>query len=351
MVNLIRKTALFSVLSHKGLPEGKLPIDVLKPMLDSIPKGSLVVPPSIGVDIGVTRSKGKYIVSSSDPITGAEKRLGWHAVNVSANDVATSGIMPDNLNVVGLFPRNTPVEKIRSLMNEINRTALQLGITVAGGHTEVTPGLMKPIVVVTSFGSGNRFITSAQAKAGDTIIMSKTAGIEGTSILAGLPAMRTRLSSGDYNKGRGLIEKLSVIPEARLAFRTGGIHAMHDVTEGGVLGAVTEMALASGLGFELDESSVPVDTSTMKICQILSINPLRLIGSGSLLISCLPKEEDRVKKVLMREGISASCIGRFLLDVNKRFLSSEKGGRSERIRLLSLSVQDELWPALSRFGR
>src|SRR5487761_341513 len=139
-----------------ALPEGKLPVEILETLLRSFSgsRKNLIVPPSIGVDVGVTNTRGKYIVTSSDPITGTEKRMGWHAVNVSANDVATSGIMPDTLNVVGLFPKTTTVKAIKNLMTEINKTANHLGIAVAGGHTEITPHLTRPIVVVTAIGSG-----------------------------------------------------------------------------------------------------------------------------------------------------------------------------------------------------
>ena len=175
-----------SDLKTKSLPQGKLPIEVLRPILDSLKGNNLVVTPRIGIDVGISRSHGRYLVSSSDPITGTDTRMGWHAVNVSANDVATSGIMPDIVNVVSLFPDGTQPSRISRLMGEIDKTARSLGITVAGGHTEITPGLRSPIVVVTAIGSGKKFVTAANAKAGDVILMTKYAGLEGTSIVARL---------------------------------------------------------------------------------------------------------------------------------------------------------------------
>ena len=334
----------------KRLPEGKLPIDVLEPMLESITTGNLIVGPSIGVDVGVAKIRGKYIVSSSDPITGAVKRMGWYAVNVSANDIATSGIMPKNLSVVGLFTRGTRIGEITAVMEEINETARDLGITVAGGHTEITPGLRKPILIVTCFGSGNKFVTSAQASSGDSIIMTKTAGIEGTSILAGLSIIRRSLSKSDYKLSLRLIERLSILQEARIAFGTERIHAMHDVTEGGVIGAVAEMSLASGLGFELAVDSVPVDSSTKKICDLLSIDPLKLIGSGALLIACSVKSESMVKNALLRKGIQCSTIGMFLRNRKERKLITHDGNQVKSLRLSGRSVQDEIWPALEKYG-
>ncbi len=330
----------------KKLPDGKLPIDALMHLLATLaPTKKLVVPPDIGVDVGITKIDGAYLVSSSDPITGSEEMMGWHAVNVSANDVATSGIMPETLNVVSLFPKGTPLSEIKSLMRQISSTAAHLGITVAGGHTEITPGLMKPIIMVTCFGSGDRFVTAAMAKTGDSILMTKTAGIEGTSILARLHRVREMLPDGLRRKGARLIQNLSVVEDARLAFSTGKVHAMHDVTEGGVLGAVVEICLASKLGFELETDKIALDSSTLELSKRLKIDPFKLIGSGSLLIAVPKQHEGRVIDDLTKKGIRCTRIGMFLPLSSGRKLKSAKG----TITLEDLSIQDELWPALSKY--
>src|SRR5579872_2309694 len=174
-------------------------------MLHSLTASGLVVAPDIGIDVGVTRTKGRFLVSSSDPITGVVDRIGWYAVNVSANDVATSGILPDTLNVVALFPDGTTEKQITDVMAEINETAAQLGISVAGGHTEITPRLDRPIIMVTAIGSGDSFVTAGDAKEGDSILLTKTAGIEGSSILAKLPAVAKMLDARTREKAQGLI--------------------------------------------------------------------------------------------------------------------------------------------------
>ncbi|MGI0091843.1 MAG: AIR synthase-related protein [Nitrososphaerales archaeon] len=310
-------------------------------------KGNLVVPPDIGIDVGVSITKGKFVVSSSDPITGTLQKMGWHAVNVSANDVATSGIMPDTLNVVALFPKRTSVNAIKKLIAEINKTALDLGITVAGGHTEITPGLNRPIIAITAMGSGDRFVTAANARQNDSMLMTKTAGIEGTSILAKLPKVRSLVGASASRRGAGLLEKLSIIQEAKAAFDTGKIHAMHDVTEGGILGAAYEMSVASNLGFELLRDSVPVESSTSDICKKLSVDPLRLIGSGSLLIACSRVNETLVKDQLVSKKISCAKIGRFLPQKKGRWLI----GASGRKRVTESSIHDELWDALGKYSK
>lgn len=306
----------------------------------------MVISPDIGIDVGVSKARGKYLVSSSDPITGTKVNMGWHAVNVSANDVATSGIMPDIINTVALFPSKTSAATIQKVMNEINDTAHSLGITVAGGHTEITPHLTRPIITVTAIGSGDRFVTAADAKVFDSILLTKTAGIEGTSILARLPKVRKSVPRRVAQRGSSLIEKLSIMTEAKVAFETGRVHAMHDVTEGGILGAAYEMSVASNLGFEIFEDAIPLDHSTFTICSKISVNPLKLIGSGSLLIACSTKSSERIIGVLKAAGISCTAIGRFL-PINKgRFLVTPR----RREKVSEDLIQDELWKALRKYG-
>ncbi len=338
---IIRKNGILS--------EGKLPVELLDLLLRSLSRkgNNLVVPPSIGVDVGVTKTRGKYLVTSSDPITGTKERMGWHAVNVSANDVATSGIMPDCLSVVSLFPGGTHQRLISSVMKEIDSTARGLGITVTGGHTEITPGLHRPIIVVTCFGSGDKFVTASMARVNDAILMTKTAGIEGTSILSTVDKVRKDLRPSLVKRAQNQIRKLSIVPEAQLAFSTGRVHAMHDMTEGGTIGCLVEMSLASNVGFELDMDSVPIDESTREIAKLLSIDPLKLIGSGSLIISCPARDQDEVMGRIREERIRCTKIGTFLPKRSGRVLTRKDGSS----KLSEISIQDELWPALSKYGK
>lgn len=330
----------------KDLSEGKLPIAVLRKILLSFRGSDLVVPPEVGIDVGVWKSQGKFIVSSSDPITGTGSRIGWHAVNVSVNDVATSGMVPQILNIVAIFPIGTKPNSIKKVITEISRTAADLGISVAGGHTEITPGLNRPIITVTAIGSGDKFVTAADAKASDVILMTKTSGIEGVAILSKLPRVKKIVGQYLSSRGANLIKQLSILTEARLAFQTGRVHAMHDVTEGGVLGAVYEMSLASHLGFILFEDTIPIENSTRQICSKLRIDPLRLIGSGALIIACGEESRSHVLRKLHSEGIQCTEIGRFLPISSGRKL--QKVGTSLTIR--EREIQDELWEALRKYG-
>ena len=332
-------------MSSQKLPQPKLPVETSMLSIRSSSR-RIVVAPNVGIDVGVTESKGKFLVSSSDPITGAVERVGWHAVNVSANDVATSGIMPDTLNIVALFPEGTQSDAIVKVIDEITKTASSLGITVAGEHTEITPNLKREIITVTAFGSGDKFVTAADARVHDSILLTKTAGIEGTSILSRLPAVAKLVEPKILRRGKKLLNKLSIMKDARQAFATGKIHAMHDLTEGGVVGCLLEMSLASGLGFELFGDRVPLDSSTSAICSELKIDPMKLIGSGSLLIACEKADVVSIEDRLKTEKIRCTEIGRFLPENQGRWILHD----GVRQRLDVMSVQDELWPALSKYG-
>ncbi len=301
--------------------------------------------PEIGVDVGVIKTHGRYVVASSDPITGADRRIGWYAVNVSANDVATSGIMPSTLTVVTLLPSSSSTSQILALMTEIYRTAKSLGISVAGGHTEITPGLSKPLVVVTAFGTGEKYVTAAMGENGDSILMTKTAGIEGTSIISTLPGARRTISRNILMRGESLIGKLSIVPEAKEAFATGRVHAMHDATEGGILGAVLEMSIASNLGFEMDAESIPIDESTRVICDEMMVDPLKLLGSGSLLICCSNEDESKIMERLSNQKTKCTKIGRLVSKRRGRTITSN----NKRTRVVKDFVQDELWSILRKY--
>ncbi len=224
----------------------------------------------------------------------------------------------------------------------MDKAAKRLGISIVGGHTEVTPGLKRPIVAVTTFSFGGRFVSSDMAREGDAILMTKTAGLEGTAVLASeLGRSGRRLPPGLLKKSRRLERRISIVEEAVRAYKTGAVHAMHDCTEGGVLGAVYEMSLASGLGFELWEKEIPVARETLVMCDRLRLDPLKLIGSGSLLIAASQRNKGRVRRAL--RGITPVAeVGRFTR--SGRHLHAKDG----RLRAVKAAPEDELWRTLAR---
>jgi hydrogenase expression/formation protein HypE len=305
----------------------------------------LVLPPGVGVDFGVVKIGEGYLIVSSDPVTGVTDKIGWYAINVSANDVATSGNRPRFLQSIILLPRKTTISLVKSISEEMHETASGLGISIVGGHTELTPGLDRPIVVTTAFCFAKSFVSAADAREGDSILMTKTAGIEGTAILgSSLAASGVKVDARLVGRAKRFIERVSVVEEADGAFQTGQVHAMHDCTEGGVLGSLYEMAVASGLGFEVSEEKIPVAEETASICAALKADPLKLISSGSLLLAVKPGGEIEVERALKARGTLVTRIGKFVS--GKRVLVA-KNGREERIET---AATDEIWRLEARLG-
>ncbi len=315
----------------KHLSVGKVPVDVLSStVLKLAGSGSerVVVPAKVGVDFAAVKLSQGYMLVSADPVTGVSDEIGAYALTVSANDIATSGNRPQFVESVILLPEGSTAQDVGRVARQVHYAAKRMGITIIGGHTEVTPGLGHPIVVVTAFAFAEKFVTSADARVGDTIMMTKSAGIEGTAVLGG---------------GRKFLEELSTVEEAVRAYGTGFVHSMHDCTEGGVLGAAVEMSLASDIGFEMREKSVPVAPETRRICLRRSIDPLRLIGSGSLLLSVEPGRERRVEEAL-RPVCRTTAVGRFVR-------KGMKLHTADGVRSLRGAPEDELWRVLSRRSR
>lgn len=282
------------------------------------------------------------MVVSADPVTGVSEDIGRYAVKVSANDVATSGHKPQFAESVILLPEGSRSDDLMTVAQQIHEAAKESGISILGGHTEVSPGLRHPIVMITVFSLVDRFVTSGDAKDGDIMLMTKTAGLEGTSELAREFDFKPgTVANGTLSKARRLIDKLDISGEAVAAFRTGRAHAMHDCTEGGVLGGAFEMSLASGLGFSLDEKAIPIAPETRAICRALSIDPLRLIGSGSLLVAVERGSEGEVEKALYRH-CKVTRIGEFRKGERSMIL---KDGSEQAVKD---APEDELWRVLSR---
>lgn len=287
---------------------------------------------------------GRYLIVSSDPVTGVEEDIGWYAVNVSANDVATSGARPRFLDSVVLLPEGSDESLVGEVAEQIDGAARSLRMMVVGGHTEVTPGLKRVVVVTTSFGITDRYVTARDAEEGDIILMTKTAGIEGTSILT--RAFKDRLTGIEQEtiqKASDLVKQISVVEDAAVLFVTGKVHAMHDPTEGGVLGGVYEMALASDLGFRLHVKDIAVAEETSAICASLKVDPSRLVGSGCLLAAVDPDGVDAVLGELKKHDMRGTVIGRF--GGKQREMVKPDGSVEDAEPMM---VVDELWRLLRR---
>ena len=327
-----------------SLPLGKIPIGVLKSTvlrMTGAQSDAIVTPPEAGLDFAAVKLGSGYMIVSADPITGVSEDIGHYAINVSANDVATSGNRPQFAESVVLLPEGSSASDVRDVARQMHGAARNLGMAIVGGHTEVTPGLGFPIVAATVFSFVKRYVSSRDARAGDVIMMTKSAGLEGTAALARRSSLSGRVPARVILRARGYRARISVVEDSVAAFQTGFVRAMHDCTEGGVLGAVFEMSLASGLGFVLRENAVPVANETRLICEALALDPLKLIGSGSVLLSVKKGREAQVAKAL-DPVCRVTIIGEF---TGKRRVLVKKDGGEETVRS---APEDELWRALGQ---
>ena len=269
----------------------------------------VVCSPHVGVDCAAVDLGGRIAVLSTDPITAADKIIGSLTVHVSCNDAAAAGAEPIGLLVTLLIPPHGTEEEVEHIAQELAEAAKLANIEIIGGHTEVTASVTRYVTcaAVIARAGKNGIITPAGMKAGQDIIMTKMAGIEGTAVIASDAAGRTGLTDAELEEARGFMSMVSVVKEGLYAAEHGAT-AMHDITEGGVFGAAWEMAEASGCGMVLYPEKVIMHPITKKICQKFGIDPYRLISSGSMLIAC--DDGEGMVKGLAAIGIPAAVIGK-----------------------------------------
>ena len=321
-----------------NLPVGKLKHDFLKQLLPTH-NGStdLIVGPQLGEDAAVIELGDNYLVATSDPITFATEDIGWYVVCVNSNDIAAMGAVPKWLLVTLLLPEDaTTPAMVRDIMAQITEACAAFDIALCGGHTEVTPAVTQPVVIGQMMGITQKdaLFTSADACAGDVLILTKGLGIEATAIIARECEEQLREKQDtlflEQAKNYLMNPGISVLKDAQIAIATGGVHAMHDVTEGGVTTAAYELATAAELGVsvysdKLLGSSVLYGDITRTLCDMFGLNPLGVISSGAMLIAAAPEKGEAICQSLGAAGINADIIGRFLSSEGEFWLKDAKG--------------------------
>jgi thiamin-phosphate kinase len=302
------------------LQTGKLNVQILRKLLQRYSKTDekVLLGPRIGEDAAAIDMGERVLIVTTDPITFATNEIGYYSVMVNANDIATTGAEPRWYTVTILLPEVQGTESlVDSIFQQIYRACEKLSISLIGGHTEITHGLDRPILVGQMIGEVQReaLITTAGAKPGDLILLSKGICIEGTSLIA-------REKEGDLSS-RGipqdLVERaqrflfdpgISVVEEARLAFQAGHVHSMHDITEGGLANGLHELSMAAGVGIVVEKDCIPIYEESRKLCEAFGLNPLGVIASGSLLITASPPETEKILEKAHRHGVVITRIGR-----------------------------------------
>ena len=276
----------------------------------------VVIRPAVGRDVCAIDMGERYLVAKTDPITFATDRIGWYVVQVNANDLATVGARPKWFLVTVLLPEaGTDEALVRDIWADLTRALESIGCALCGGHTEITIGLDRPILVGQMLGEvePDRLVDKASARPGDRVLLTKGVPVEGTAIMAlekggelagHFPAEVIR-QARDYLERPGI----GVLREAVAACDAGGVHAMHDPTEGGVATGLWELAEATGLGIRVDESRIPVLEPGGALCRHFGLDPLGTISSGSLLIVAAPERADAVREAVEAGGVRCVDIG------------------------------------------
>jgi hydrogenase maturation factor len=321
----------FAMLTY---PIGKLPPEDLAKLLHRYQSQDprLIVGGAIGEDAAVIEMGDRYLVAKTDPITFATDQIGWYAVNVNANDIACTGATPRWFLATLLLPeyKTTPT-LVEQIFQQISAACTELGITLAGGHTEISYGLDRPLVIGHMLGevAPDKMITTAGARVGDHLILTKGIAVEATAIIA--KEKRAELAAhfgNDYlNRCANFLYKpgISVVKDAAVAIAAGEVHALHDPTEGGVATGLYELAQAAGVGLEIRKDGLPYLSETVSLCNYFGLNPLGIIASGALLIAANPDTSASMIEQLQQAGIAAHLIGQIQPPERGCFLVGEDG--------------------------
>jgi hydrogenase maturation factor len=326
---------------QKSYPLGKLPPEHLTRLLarhaPSDPR--VVLGPGIGcdaavIDVGAPAcgQAGRYLVAKTDPITFATDEIGWYAVHVNANDVACTGATPRWFLSTLLLPEgHTPPTLVDAIFDQIAAACQELDVTLVGGHTEITHGLDRPIVVGCMLGevAPDRLVRPDGARPGDEILITKGIAVEGTVIIAREVNGLSGLNKGFLERCRGFLHDpgISVVREANVATKAGKVHAMHDPTEGGLATGLLEMAAAANVGLEVKESAIPILPETQALCARVGLDPLGLIASGALLLAVPPGDANAILSALEKTNIAATSIGQVVEREQGIILQSAAGPR------------------------
>lgn len=328
-----------------NLEIGKLKTELLEKYIFnklSSNREEVIVKSGTGLDCAVMDFAGDLIVASTDPITGASKNIGSLAINVSVNDVSCQCADPVGLLMTVLIPPSASLEDLKEIIEDANNTAKKLNVDIIGGHTEITDAVNKILISTTILGRVNKknMPDIKSIKAGDVIAVSKYVGIEGTSIISNeKDEVKEILSQKELEFAKSLSQDISVLKESRLASKYGVKH-MHDITEGGLYGALWETEVAIGQGLRIYYDDIPLLDETNKIAEFYGIDPMRLISSGSMLMIFDKDNYKDFKNEAEKNGIKISEIGEVTEEKSTQVIANDQ------ILILSEPGSDELYKVI-----
>ena len=302
------------------LPLGKIDPEILGRLLSRYTSAGnrVLIGAGIGEDAAIIDMGHVCLVAKTDPITHVTSEIGHYAVHINANDIASMGGSPLWFLASILMPSRSSARDIKKIFSQISRSCKELGIAYCGGHTEVTSSVNIPVVVGHMLGEVTRdhLKPSSGARDGDDLVMTKSAAIEATAIIALEKEHELKISFPEkfIRKAQNYLHDpgISVVKEATLLRSMPGVHAFHDPTEGGLGTGLFEMATASGLGVEVDSERIPLAEETRLLCEYCHIDPLGAFASGSLLVAVRRSASEKAIKKLLKAGVPATRIGRMV---------------------------------------
>ena len=311
-------------------PLGKLPaVHLARLLTRHAPSDERVLlGPGVGCDAAVISFGYRYLIAKTDPITfasdeigwyavhiNANDEIGWYAVHINANDVACTGAAVRWFLATLLLPEaHTDAALVDTIFDQIAGACAELGVGLVGGHTEITYGIDRSIVIGCMLGevAPERLVRPDEARPGDVLLVTKGIAVEGTAIIAREKVDElSGLSESFLARCRGFLYHpgISVVRDAAIATDVGKVHAMHDPTEGGLATGLWELAEAARVGLEVDESAIPILPETRTLCERLGLDPLGLIASGALLLAVAPGDVTAILSALWEAGIAAARVG------------------------------------------
>ena len=280
----------------------------------------VIIRPGIGLDCAVVDVGDRYLVFKSDPITFATDNIGWYLVQVNGNDIATTGGLPRWLMVTMLLPEGqTDEQSVTAISEQLFAACQEYDISLIGGHTEITHGLDRPILSGTLIGevAKDKLITPQGLRPGDRILLTKGVPIEATAVLAReFPdKLQDYLSDTELAAAQNFLFEpgISILRDAQIAISSGQVTAMHDPTEGGLAGALWELAEAANLTLSVNPAAVPVPELAKRVCQIFGLDPLATIASGALLLAATASDTPAIVTALSDAGIRVAEIGEVVM--------------------------------------
>ncbi|HWQ04134.1 MAG TPA: AIR synthase family protein [Longilinea sp.] len=327
-------------------PVGKLPPAILARILADAPlfDDRVRLGPGIGLDCAVVDAGEFYWVFKAEPITFATDQIGWYAVQVASNDIATTGAEPRFILLTLLLPEGQSDETlVRSISDQVFTACRQHRISVLGGHTEVTHGIDRPLLAVTMIGevAKDKLVTPRGAQAGDVLLLTKGIPIEATALLAREFPNRLQpfLTRSEINEASSYLNDpgISILSDAQVALEAGRVTAMHDPTEGGLSAALWELAQACGKDIDFDPAAVTISDLSKRICQAFALDPFATLASGALLLTVHPEDVNAILAALQKNEIAASRIGKIVEGSGKVFT-----GASNQISPWPYPERDEI---------